>query len=305
MNRIADATIASFRLQTRLGREGGGGRGLGWALLNRACTHACASPDPETNLMGSLPSYLAARAKAAREAAQAMRQDANKRSAETQNQAPNLAAVPASSSAPTPPIATPAAQEHQSAPQAPAKPPSRRATGKKAPRRGEKGNPEQIVAFPVGTPMPWLALHAKDGLTGLDDEAVISAFLADARGNPAVIAAATPHIPRVMSAILFGACQPGFHGDKDRTRLFRMMGLPWADPPRAINGKGDGVVSNIGELAGRLSRAHARVAGRGRVTTTVSVTTEEADDLGDGGVTHLSAEQVRHPPIIDVDDDAG
>lgn len=143
-------------------------------------------------------------------------------------------------------------------------------------------------------------LHSPDGTTGLDDDAVIAVFCRNAKGDPALVDLARPQLPRVMSAVLAGAQIAGAGGDKDRTRLFRMLGLSWADPPRVGDRRGDAAGSLV-QLADRLGRAQARVAGRMRATLTQSLTLEAADDCGSEAIARLSTEQARYPTDDDQD----
>lgn len=185
-------------------------------------------------------------------------------------------------------------------PPPPPKPPHKtaaehaRKAAKNRSRETEKHKPEREIALRTGAVMPVGPLHADDGSTGLDDDAVIAVFCRNSKGDPELLDLARPRLPRVLSAILAGAQIAGNGGDKDRTRLFRMLGLSWADPPRIGDRRGDGGVS-LAQLADRLSRAQARVGGRTSATLTQSLTLHAADDGRSDVLARLSVEQARYP----------
>lgn len=121
-------------------------------------------------------------------------------------------------------------------------------------------------------------------------------------GDPEVLELARPHLPRVMSAVLRGAQIVGGSGDRDRVRLFKILGLPWGDPPRLSDRGGGTGINPIDLMAQRVARAHQRAQqgiGRTTATLTMSVTSEGAADNDFAEVAHLSFEQERDPPTLD------
>ena len=233
-------------------------------------------PDPP-----KVSGYLAQRAQTARRRAEEVRatlQPQRKPIADFPDAQPPFDPPPQPPNIPAPKSAKKAARKPDKNPQS----------------KGGKEKPEGEIAIRPAAVVPVGALHADDGSTGLDDDAVIAVFCRNAKGDPELIDLARPRLPRVMSAILAGAQIAGMRGDKDRTRLFRMMGLSWADPPRIGDRRGDGGVS-LAQLADRLSRAQARVGGRTSATLTQSLTLHAADDGRSDVLARLSVEQARYP----------
>lgn len=239
-----------------------------------------------------IPSFLAQRAAKARAMAAAA---ASTIAAANAAQAAAAAASAHRDLDPDPAPPNPAHQQPAQPLAQPATPPRTQAKNPRSRRQGK--NPEHPTALATNPPIPQAAppgtLHARDGTTGLDDDTVLRVIRRQATCDPELLALVEPHLPRVVSALLAGAQIPGSPGDRDRIRLWRMLGIGWSETPRAT-ASASSPSGSLDMLADRLARAHARARGRTTATVSMSVTTEGAEIGHSRPLTHLSAEQARH-----------
>ena len=211
------------------------------------------------------PSYLSKRLNAAKQGAEAAR---DKR----RNPAPAQTTQPPQPIEAAPPKHAPAAQKRRSEP---------------APRPAETADQNGAdLARDVQPANPGVAADVAS------DAALIEA-LRRRTTEPDLFAWAEPHLPAVFAALLASARVEGQRGTPDRSKLFRMLGLPWEGA-----GAGKGSTTTV-IVQQRLSRAVSRIEAsrrHGGVTVTVASPRDRQSAAAPDEGAHVLPEHVRSAP---------